>query len=145
MLGMCRGRRKFLAASLVLLFIPALTWLYLSVGGFQVKPLPLSPLEVQSSTLLGGAGERQALELRVRAVEEENRALRRELSHPPRSPSARLPNRSHHGNQNRSHSEEGTGDNEGQKAAAVGNGSDCVQQPVVDKCEVRRVSYKQGL
>lgn len=102
-----------------------------------MKPLPLSPLEVQSSTLLGGAGERQALELRVRAVEEENRALRRELSHPPRSPSARLPNRSHHGNQNRSHSEEGTGDNEGQKAAAVGNGSDCVQQPVVDKCEVR--------
>lgn len=37
MLGMCRGRRKFLVASLALLFIPALTWLYLSVGGFQGK------------------------------------------------------------------------------------------------------------
>lgn len=32
---MCRGRRKFVVASLALLFIPALTWLYLSVGGFQ--------------------------------------------------------------------------------------------------------------
>uniref|UniRef100_A0AAQ5X448 LARGE xylosyl- and glucuronyltransferase 1 n=1 Tax=Amphiprion ocellaris TaxID=80972 RepID=A0AAQ5X448_AMPOC len=140
MLGMCRGRRKFLAASLALLFIPALTWLYLSVGSFQVKPLPLSPLEAQSSTLVGGAGERQALELRVRAVEEENRALRRELSRPPRSPSARLPNSSHRGNQSRTHSEEGTGDNEGQKAAAVGNSSDCVQQPVVDKCETIHVA-----
>lgn len=37
MLGMCRGRRKFLVASLALLFIPALMWLYLSVGSFQGK------------------------------------------------------------------------------------------------------------
>ncbi|KAG7234518.1 hypothetical protein INR49_004533 [Caranx melampygus] len=141
MLVMCRGRRKFLAASLALVFIPALTWLYLSVGSFQVKPLPLSPLEVQSSTPVGGAGERQALELRVRAVEEENRALRRELSRPPRSPSARLPNSRHRGNQSRTHSEEGTGDNEGQKAATVGNSSDCVQQPVVDKCETYHLIF----
>lgn len=35
MLGMCRGRRKFLAATLAVLLIPALTWLYLSVGSFQ--------------------------------------------------------------------------------------------------------------
>nr|XP_061809326.1 xylosyl- and glucuronyltransferase LARGE1-like isoform X3 [Nerophis lumbriciformis] len=141
MLGMCRGRRKFLAASLALLFIPALTWLYLSVGSFQAgKPLPLSPLETQSSTPGGGAGERQALESRVRAVEEENRALRRELSRPPRSPSSRLPYGGHHGNQSRAHSEEGTGDNEGQKAAAVANSSDCVQQPAVDKCETIHVA-----
>lgn len=104
-----------------------------------MKPLPLSPLEAQSSAPVSGAGERQALELRVRAVEEENRVLRRELSRPPRSPSARLPNSGHRGNQSRTHSEEGTGDNEGQKAAAVGNSSDCVQQPAVDKCEVRYV------
>lgn len=101
-----------------------------------MKPLPLSPLDLQSSTLVGGAGERQALELRVRAVEEENQALRRELSRPPRSPSVRLHGGGHHGNQSRTHSEEGTGDNEGQKAAVVRNGSDCVQQPAVDKCEV---------
>ena len=35
MLGMCRGRRKFLLASVALLFIPALTWLYLTAGNFQ--------------------------------------------------------------------------------------------------------------
>ncbi|KAI9517023.1 LARGE xylosyl- and glucuronyltransferase 1 [Dissostichus eleginoides] len=101
----------------------------------QLKPLPLSPLEAQSSTTVGGAVDRQALELRVRAVEEENRALRRELSRPPRSPSLRLQNAGHRGNQSRTHSEEGTGENEGQKAGAAGNNSDCVQQPVVDKCE----------
>lgn len=85
----------------------------------------------------GGGGERQALELRVRAVEEENRALRRELSQAPRSQPAHAPYAGHRGNQSRAHSEEGTGDNEVQRAAAVGNNSDCVQQPVVDKCEVR--------
>ena len=37
MLGICRGRRKFLAASLALLFIPALTWLYLSAANFTGK------------------------------------------------------------------------------------------------------------
>ncbi|XP_038566093.1 LARGE xylosyl- and glucuronyltransferase 1-like [Micropterus salmoides] len=102
-------------------------------------PPPVS-IGSPSSAPVGGAGERQALELRVRAVEEENRALRRELSRPPRSPSARLPNSGHRGNQSRTHSEEGTGDNEGQKAAAVGNSSDCVQQPVVDKCETIHVA-----
>uniref|UniRef100_A0A3Q4IB81 LARGE xylosyl- and glucuronyltransferase 1 n=1 Tax=Neolamprologus brichardi TaxID=32507 RepID=A0A3Q4IB81_NEOBR len=145
MLGMCRGRRKFLVASLALLFIPALTWLYLSVGispcyNSTVKPLPLSPLEALSSTPVGGAGERQALELRVRVVEEENRALRRELSRPPRSPSAQLPSNNHRGNQSRTHSEEGTGDNESQKAVTVGNSSDCVRHPVVDKCETIHVA-----
>lgn len=104
-----------------------------------MKPLPLSPLEALSSTPVGGAGERQALELRVRVVEEENRALRRELSRPPRSPSAQLPSNNHRGNQSRTHSEEGTGDNESQKAVTVGNSSDCVRHPVVDKCEVRYV------
>lgn len=103
-----------------------------SFSTLTVKSLPLSPLEAQPSVAVGGAGERQALELRVRAVEEENRALRRELSRPPRNPSGRLHIDSR-GNQNRTHSEEGTGDNEGQK-----NSSDCIQRPVVDKCEVRR-------
>uniref|UniRef100_A0AAR2JY53 LARGE xylosyl- and glucuronyltransferase 1 n=1 Tax=Pygocentrus nattereri TaxID=42514 RepID=A0AAR2JY53_PYGNA len=139
MLGICRGRRKFLAASLALLFIPALTWLYLSAANFTVKPLPLSPLELQSSTLVGGAGERQALELRVREVEEENRALRRELSQPPRNPT----HSNHHGNGNQSHphsTEEGTGDSEAQKMFSTGNSSSCVQQPVVDKCETIHVA-----
>ncbi|XP_064878135.1 xylosyl- and glucuronyltransferase LARGE1 [Oncorhynchus nerka] len=148
MLGMCRGRRKFLAASLALLFIPALTWLYLSAGNFQVKPLPLSPLLPQLSTLtarggaLGGGVSREALELRVREVEEENQLLRRELSRPPRSPAGPAPHHTNHrGNQSKTHSEEGTGDNEaGLKAGSPGNRSDCVQQPAVDKCETIHVA-----
>uniref|UniRef100_A0AAY5K9A8 LARGE xylosyl- and glucuronyltransferase 1 n=1 Tax=Esox lucius TaxID=8010 RepID=A0AAY5K9A8_ESOLU len=149
--GMCRGRRKFLAASLALLFIPALTWLYLSAGNFQgMKPLPLSPLETQSSTVtsrggaLGGGVAREALELRVREVEEENRVLRRELSRPPRNPvgiGQRPHHANHHGNQSKTHSEEGTGDNEaGLKAVTSGNASECVQQPPVDKCETIHVA-----
>jgi glycosyltransferase-like protein LARGE len=37
MLGICRGRRKFLAASLTLLCIPAITWIYLFAGSFEGK------------------------------------------------------------------------------------------------------------
>jgi hypothetical protein len=37
MLGICRGRRKFLAASLTLLCIPAITWIYLFSGSFEGK------------------------------------------------------------------------------------------------------------
>lgn len=37
MLGVCRGRRRFLAASLTLLCIPALTWVYLFAGSFEGK------------------------------------------------------------------------------------------------------------
>uniref|UniRef100_A0A8C5E6N7 LARGE xylosyl- and glucuronyltransferase 1 n=1 Tax=Gouania willdenowi TaxID=441366 RepID=A0A8C5E6N7_GOUWI len=134
MLGMCRGRRKFLLASLGLLFIPALTWLYLSVGSFQVKPLALSSLELQSVSQLGEGGDRQALERRVRAMEEENRALRRELS----QPSHRLSGSGNRRNHSRNHSEEGTGDSEGQRVGA--NASDCIHQPVVDKCETIHVA-----
>uniref|UniRef100_A0A671L3U1 Glycosyltransferase-like protein LARGE1 n=1 Tax=Sinocyclocheilus anshuiensis TaxID=1608454 RepID=A0A671L3U1_9TELE len=138
MLGMCRGRRKFVAASLALFFIPALTWLYLSSANFTVKPLPLSPLDPQSSVLIGAAAEHQDLELQLRDVEEHNHALRREISLPPRVPT----HSSHHsnsrqGNQLHTHStEEGTGDSEAKKGVASGNSSDCVPQPVVNKCEV---------
>ncbi|XP_063072899.1 xylosyl- and glucuronyltransferase LARGE1-like [Engraulis encrasicolus] len=143
MLGLCRGRRKFLAFSLFLLFIPALTWLYLSVGNFQVRHLPLSPLEPQSSPLIGGGGERQALELRVREVEEENRALRRELSQPPRSPSRpqqqqqQQQQTGHHGNASLPDSGEDATKQHGeaQRGGMGANGSDCMQHPAVDKCE----------
>ncbi|MEQ2226700.1 hypothetical protein ILYODFUR_030034 [Ilyodon furcidens] len=136
MLGIFRGRRKFLAASLALLFIPSFTWLYLSIGNFQVKPLPLSSLEAQSPAPLSDTNARLALELRIRAVEEENRALRQELSHPPRNSSASHTNGTSRGIQSRTHSEEGTSNNEGQKNAAVGNNSNCLQHQLVDKCEV---------
>lgn len=88
--------------------------------------------------LIGAAAEHQALELRLREVEEHNHALRREISLPPRVPT----HSSHHsngrqGNQLHTHStEEGTGDSEAKKGVASGNSSDCVPQPVVNKCEV---------
>ncbi|KTF79035.1 hypothetical protein cypCar_00031380 [Cyprinus carpio] len=142
MLGMCRGRRKFVAASLALIFIPALTWLYLSSANFTVKPLPLSPLDPQSSVLIGAAAEHQDLELQLRDVEEHNHVLRREISLPPRVPT----HSSHHsnsrqGNQLHTHStEEGTGDSEAKKGVASGNSSDCVPQPVVNKCETIHIA-----
>lgn len=102
-----------------------------------VKPLPLSSLEAQSLSPLVDAHARLALELRIRAVEEENRALRQELIRPPRNLSASHTNGTRRGNQSRTHSEGGTSNNEGQKNAAVGNSSNCLQNQLVDKCEVR--------
>ncbi|EPY72730.1 hypothetical protein CB1_092648006 [Camelus ferus] len=61
MLGICRGRRKFLAASLTLLCIPAVTWLYLFAGSFEdipgavgsgsLSPVPVSDYKVDKCSL----------------------------------------------------------------------------------------------
>uniref|UniRef100_A0A8B9GZC1 LARGE xylosyl- and glucuronyltransferase 1 n=1 Tax=Astyanax mexicanus TaxID=7994 RepID=A0A8B9GZC1_ASTMX len=129
MLGMCRGRRKkFLAASLALLFIPALTWLYLSAANFT-----------EHSSLDKGHSSKDHLA----RVEEENRALRRELSQPPKNPThSNQHSNSQHGNQSHAHiGKEGSRQGEAQKVSAAGNSSDCVSQPVVDKCEVRPTSH----
>ncbi|XP_019302264.2 xylosyl- and glucuronyltransferase LARGE1 isoform X1 [Panthera pardus] len=141
MLGICRGRRKFLAASLTVLCIPAITWLYLFAGSFEDgKPVSLSPLESQPHSpryAAAGQRERESLEVRVREVEEENRALRRQLSLAQgRAPAHR---RSNH---NKTYSmEEGTGDSENLRAGIVaGNSSECGQQPVVEKCETIHVA-----
>nr|XP_004610720.1 unnamed protein product [Sorex araneus] len=141
MLGFCRGRRKFLAASLTLLCIPAITWVYLFAGSFEDgKPVSLAPLEPQAHSpryTASSQRERESLEVRVREVEEENRALRRQLHlaqgrHP-------APRR---GNHSRTYSvEEGTGDSENLRAGIVaGNSSECGQQPVVEKCETIHVA-----
>ncbi|XP_021113998.1 LARGE xylosyl- and glucuronyltransferase 1 isoform X3 [Heterocephalus glaber] len=182
MLGVCRGRRKFLAASLTLLCIPALTWIYLFAGSLEGppvlllcrnhldawyrksptpvgtksaqaecgrtcarlhrdgKPVSLSPLESQAHSPRSPASsprEREGLEARVREVEEENRALRRQLSLARgRPPAPRL------GNHSGTYSvEEGTGDSESLRAGIVaGNSSECGQQPAVEKCETIHVA-----
>ncbi|XP_058937719.1 xylosyl- and glucuronyltransferase LARGE1 isoform X1 [Kogia breviceps] len=141
MLGICRGRRKFLAASLTLLCVPAVTWLYLFAGSFEDgKPVSLSPLESQPHSpryTASSQRERESLEVRVREVEEENRALRRQLSlaqgHGPAH---------RRGNHSKTYSmEEGTGDSENLRAGIVaGNSSECGQQPVVEKCETIHVA-----
>ncbi|KAL2775712.1 xylosyl- and glucuronyltransferase LARGE1 isoform 3 [Daubentonia madagascariensis] len=141
MLGICRGRRKFLAASLSLLCIPAVTWIYLFAGSLEDgKPVSLSPLESQAHSPGSAASsqrERESLEVRVREVEEENRALRGQLSLAQgRAPAHRR------GNRSKTYSvEEGTGDSENLRAGIVaGNSSECGQQPVVEKCETIHVA-----
>ncbi|KAM7023362.1 xylosyl- and glucuronyltransferase LARGE1 isoform 4-T4 [Passerculus sandwichensis] len=135
MLGICRGRRKFLAASLTILFVPAITWIYLFAGSFEDgKPVSLSPLESQPHSPRYTAS---SLEVRVREVEEENRALRKQLSlAQARGPAHRRANHS------KTYSmEEGTGDSESLRAGIVaGNSSECSQQPVVEKCETIHVA-----
>ncbi|KAG8514031.1 LARGE xylosyl- and glucuronyltransferase 1 [Galemys pyrenaicus] len=99
------------------------------------KPVSLSPLESQPHSPRYAASsqrERESLEVRVREVEEENRALRRQLSLAQgRGPTQRR------GNHSKTYSmEEGTGDSENLRAGIVaGNSSECGQQPVVEKCE----------
>ena len=99
--------------------------------------MSLSPLESQPHSpryAAAGQRERESLEVRVREVEEENRALRRQLSLAQgRAPAHRR------GNHNKTYSmEEGTGDSENLRAGIVaGNSSECGQQPVVEKCEVK--------
>lgn len=141
MLGICRGRRKFLAASLTVLFVPAVTWIYLFAGSFEDgKPVSLSPLESQPHSpryTASSQRDRESLEVRMREVEEENRVLRKQLSLAQgRSPSH------HRGNHSKTYSmEEGTGDSESLRAGIVaGNSSECGQQPAVEKCETIHVA-----
>ncbi|KAL1781324.1 LARGE xylosyl-and glucuronyltransferase 1, partial [Sigmodon hispidus] len=135
------GRRKFLAASLTLLCIPAITWIYLFAGNFEDgKPVSLSPLESQAHSpryMASSHRERESLEVRVREVEEENRSLRRQLNLAQgQGPSHRRANHS------KTYSmEEGTGDSENLRASIVaGNSSECGQQPAVEKCETIHVA-----
>ncbi|CAM4456373.1 unnamed protein product [Lepidochelys olivacea] len=141
MLGICRGRWKFLAASLTLLFVPAFTWIYLFSGSFEDgKAVSLSPIESQPHSphyTASNQRERESLEIRMREVEEENRALRKQLSlAQSRSPTHRR------GNHSKTYSmEEGTGDSESLRAGIVaGNSSECGQQPAVEKCETIHVA-----
>ncbi|KAL4664933.1 hypothetical protein H8959_005134 [Pygathrix nigripes] len=104
------------------------------------KPVSLSPLESQAHSpryTASSQRERESLEVRMREVEEENRALRRQLSLAQgRAPAHRR------GNHSKTYSmEEGTGDSENLRAGIVaGNSSECGQQPVVEKCETIHVA-----
>ncbi|RXM32975.1 Glycosyltransferase-like protein LARGE1 [Acipenser ruthenus] len=102
--------------------------------------MPLSPVDPQSPMVSAVPRGHHALEIRVREVEEENRTLRRQLSQSQRG-HAHKPPHGHHSNQSRTYStEEGTGDNEGQRSGAPGNSTDCAQHPPVDKCETIHVA-----
>ncbi|XP_069759286.1 xylosyl- and glucuronyltransferase LARGE1 isoform X2 [Narcine bancroftii] len=136
MLGICRGRRKFLAATLTVLFVPAFTWIYLLSGSLKdEKPVSLTPYEAPANSprYVFNQRERETLEVRVREVEEENQVLRKQLS---LAQSRVLRHRNH----SKSYStEEGTGDNEGVHAVTW-NGSECGRHPTVEKCETIHIA-----
>ncbi|ETE71391.1 Glycosyltransferase-like protein LARGE1, partial [Ophiophagus hannah] len=104
------------------------------------KPVSLSPIESQPHSphyTATSQRERESLEVRMREVEEENRALRKQLS------LVQSRGMSHRrGNHSKTYSmEEGTGDSESLRAGIVaGNSSECGQQPAVEKCETIHVA-----
>ncbi|KAJ8340527.1 hypothetical protein SKAU_G00351600 [Synaphobranchus kaupii] len=129
----CRAKLKLLVASVT--FVLLLTWLYLIVGNLENgRSLLLSPC-------LGDQSEpryRYVLESRVREMEEENLQLRQQLS---QSPGAVAPaQEGNYGNQQWVASAD-TGPEDGENTAEEGsNHTECVRQPVVERCELIHVA-----
>ncbi|MGH0159735.1 UNVERIFIED_CONTAM: hypothetical protein FKN15_037675 [Acipenser sinensis] len=127
----CRGKLKLLVATVT--FVILITWLYLFVGNLEnSRSLLLSPcLDEQSERYL----EHNVLNARVREVEEENRQLRLQISQSQGSNQD-----GNYGNQQWAASAD-TGADDGENTAEErGNHTDCVKQPVVEKCELLHVA-----
>ncbi|MBN3278990.1 LARG2 glucuronyltransferase, partial [Polyodon spathula] len=126
-----RGKLKLLVATVT--FVILITWLYLFVGNLENgRSLLLSPcLDEQSDRYL----EHNVLDARVREVEEENRQLRLQIS---QSQSSNQDG--NYGNQQWAASAD-TGAEDGENTAEErGNRTDCMKQPVVEKCELLHVA-----
>ncbi|XP_033909249.1 xylosyl- and glucuronyltransferase LARGE2s [Acipenser ruthenus] len=127
----CRGKLKLLVATVT--FVILITWLYLFVGNLEnSRSLLLSPcLGEQSERYL----EHNILDARVREVEEENRQLRLQISQSQGSNQD-----GNYGNQQWAASAD-TGADDGENTAEErGNHTDCVKQPMVEKCELLHVA-----
>lgn len=127
----CRGKLKLLVATVT--FVILITWLYLFVGNLEnSRSLLLSPcLDEQSERYL----EHNILDARVREVEEENRQLRLQISQSQGSNQD-----GNYGNQQWAASAD-TGADDGENTAEErGNHTDCVKQPMVEKCELLHVA-----
>ncbi|KAK1161775.1 LARGE xylosyl- and glucuronyltransferase 2 isoform X2 [Acipenser oxyrinchus oxyrinchus] len=127
----CRGKLKLLVATVT--FVILITWLYLFVGNLEnSRSLLLSPcLDEQSERYL----EHNVLDARVREVEEENRQLRLQISQSQGSNQD-----GNYGNQQWAASAD-TGADDGENTAEErGNHTDCVKQPMVEKCELLHVA-----
>lgn len=114
-------------------FVILITWLYLFVGNLEnSRSLLLSPcLDEQSERYL----EHNVLNARVREVEEENRQLRLQISQSQGSNQD-----GNYGNQQWAASAD-TGADDGENTAEErGNHTDCVKQPMVEKCELLHVA-----
>ncbi|KAK2523673.1 Large [Columba livia] len=170
MLGICRGRRKFLAASLTVLFVPAITWIYLFAGSFegclpikmrQKRHLGLYSREyVRLDRVCSGGVDGKPVSLSplesqphspryAASSQRESLEIRvREVEEENRVLRKQLSlaqgrGPAHRrGNHSRTYSmEEGTGDSESLRAGIVaGNSSECGQQPAVEKCETIHVA-----
>ncbi|KAJ8272340.1 hypothetical protein COCON_G00111990 [Conger conger] len=131
----CRAKLKLLVASVA--FVLLLTWLYLIVGNLENgRSLLLSPCLVDQSE--PRYLDRYVLESRVREMEEENLQLRQQLS---QSPGAAAPaQEGNYGNQQWVASAD-TGPEDGENTAEEGsNHTECVRQPVVERCELIHVA-----
>ncbi|KAG5848909.1 xylosyl- and glucuronyltransferase LARGE2s [Anguilla rostrata] len=131
----CRAKLKLLVASVT--FVLLLTWLYLIVGNLENgRSLLLSPCLVDQSE--PRYLDRYVLESRVREMEEENLQLRQQLS---QSPGAAAPaQEGNYGNQQWAASAD-TGPEDGENTAEEGsNHTECVRQPVVERCELIHVA-----
>ncbi|KAK6472534.1 LARGE xylosyl- and glucuronyltransferase 2 isoform X2 [Huso huso] len=127
----CRGKLKLLVATVT--FVILITWLYLFVGNLEnSRSLLLSPcLGEQSERYL----EHNILDARFREVEEENRQLRLQISQSQGSNQD-----GNYGNQQWAASAD-TGADDGENTAEErGNHTDCVKQPMVEKCELLHVA-----
>ncbi|KAJ8413107.1 hypothetical protein AAFF_G00106890 [Aldrovandia affinis] len=131
----CRAKLKLLVASVT--FVLLLTWLYLIVGNLENgRSLLLSPCLVDQSE--PRYLDRYVLESRVREVEEENMQLRRQLSQSPGAPAPAQ--EGNYGNQQWAASAD-TGPEDGENTAEeAANHTECVRQPVVERCELIHVA-----
>ncbi|KAJ8247698.1 hypothetical protein GJAV_G00249290 [Gymnothorax javanicus] len=133
----CRAKLKLLVASVT--FVLLLTWLYLIVGNLENgRSLLLSPCLVDQSE--PRYLDRYVLESRVREVEEENLMLRQQLSQSPAAAAAGPAQEGNYGNQQWVASAD-TGPEDGENTAEEGsNHTECVRQPVVERCELIHVA-----
>ncbi|KAG7467948.1 hypothetical protein MATL_G00137610 [Megalops atlanticus] len=131
----CRGKLKLLVASVT--FVLLLTWLYLFVGNLENgRSLLLSPCLADQSE--PRYLDRYVLESRVREMEEENQQLRQQLSQSPGA--APLAQEGNYGNQQWVASAD-TGAEDGENTAEEGgNHTECVRQPMVERCELIHVA-----
>ncbi|XP_042202239.1 LARGE xylosyl- and glucuronyltransferase 2 isoform X2 [Callorhinchus milii] len=116
---MWRGKVRFVVATVTLLVL--LTWIYLLVGRSENGRALILGLCVSDKQVHSSNSERESLVAWVREVEEENQQLRLQLSDWPKQSAA-------------SSRESGSWPED------EGNHTECVKQPVVEKCELIHVA-----
>ncbi|KAL4642033.1 glycosyltransferase-like protein LARGE2 [Arapaima gigas] len=129
------GKRRLLLVSVT--FVLLLTWLYLLVGNLDHgRSLLVSPCVSNQQELR--LSERDAIELRVQEVEEENRQLRLHLSQS-QAAAVQVQDGSYGNAQWAASADIGPEDGEN-TAEERTNHMDCAQRPMVERCELIHVA-----